>query len=185
MEQGFTWRLRAMNITRGVDAVPDVIMHGFRVNRNGPLGKHKSIEDSTGYWVTRLARSMEQDFAKRLQAMNITRGGYAVLSAIHHDNKATPAGIASHLGLEGAAVTRLHDRIEKQGLIQRTPSATDRRSIDITLTREGVRTVRRGRADSEATNKKFTECLSAAEVGQFQSTIQTMLADASQAVADI
>ncbi len=128
---------------------------------------------------------MEHDFEKRLQAIGITRSAYAVLSAIHHDKKATPAEIANFLGIDGAAVTRHLDRIEKQGLIKRTPSATDRRSIDITLTREGVRTVRRGRADSEATNKKFTECLSAAEVGQFQSTIQTMLADASQAVADI
>lgn len=128
---------------------------------------------------------MEQDFEKRLQAIGITRSAYAVLSAIHHDKKATPAEIASFLGIDGAAVTRHLDRIEKQGLIQRTPSATDRRSIDISLTREGTRTVRRGRADSEATNKKFTECLTAAEVDQFQSTIQTMLADASQAVADI
>lgn len=149
------------------------------------MGDQQSIEDSTGFWVTRLARSMEHDFEKRLQAIGITRSAYAVLSAIHHDKKATPAEIANFLGIDGAAVTRHLDRIEKQGLIKRTPSATDRRSIDITLTREGVRTVRRGRADSEATNKKFTECLSAAEVGQFQSTIQTMLADASQAVADI
>ena len=149
------------------------------------MADHKSIRDSTGYWVTRLARSMEQEFEKRLQAIGITRGAYAVLSAIHHDNKTTPAELADFLRVDGAAVTRHLDRIEKQGLIQRTPSATDRRSIDISLTREGVRTVRRGRADSEATNRKFTECLSAAELDQFQSTIQTMLADASQSVADI
>ena len=54
---------------------------------------HNSIQDSTGFWVTRLARSMEQDFEKRLQAIGITRSAYAVLSAIHHDKKATPAEI--------------------------------------------------------------------------------------------
>jgi DNA-binding MarR family transcriptional regulator len=128
---------------------------------------------------------MEQDFEKRLQAIGITRSAYAVLSAIHHDKKTTPAEIASFLGIDGAAVTRHLDRIEKQGLIQRTPSATDRRSIDVSLTREGVRTVRRGRADSEATNKKFTECLSAAEVNQLRSAIQAMLANANQSVTDI
>jgi DNA-binding MarR family transcriptional regulator len=128
---------------------------------------------------------MEQDFEKRLQAIGITRRAYAVLSAIHHDNKTTPAEIANFLGVDGAAVTRHLDRIEQQGLIQRTPSATDRRSIDITLTREGVRTVRRGRADSQATNKKFTGCLNAAQVGQLRSAIQTMLANVNQAVTDI
>jgi DNA-binding MarR family transcriptional regulator len=87
--------------------------------------------------------------------------------------------------VDGAAVTRHLDRIEKQGLIQRTPSATDRRSIDITLTRKGVRTARQGRADSGATNKNFTECLTAAQVDQLRSAIQTMLANVNQAVTDI
>lgn len=149
------------------------------------MNDQNSIRDSAGFWITRLARSMEQDFEKRLRAMGITRGAYAVLSAIHHDKRATPAELANFLGVDGAAVTRHLDRIEKQGLIQRTPSATDRRSIDITLTREGVRTARRGRADSEATNKKFTECLTAAQVDQLRSAIETMLVHANQTVADI
>ena len=149
------------------------------------MADHESIQDSTGYWITRLARSMEQDFEKRLQTIGITRSAYAVLSPIQHDKKATPAEIASFLGVNGAAVTRHLDRIEKQGLIRRTASATDRRSIDITLTREGARTVRLGRADSEATNKKFTECLTASQVKHLQSAIQTMLVNANLTVADI
>jgi DNA-binding MarR family transcriptional regulator len=128
---------------------------------------------------------MEQDFEKRLQEIGITRGAYAVLSAVHHDKKTTPAVLASFLGVDGAAITRFLDRMEEDGLIRRTPSATDRRSIDITLTRAGIQTARRGRADSEATNKKFTERLSAAEVNRFRTTIQTMLTNASQAVPDI
>jgi hypothetical protein len=53
------------------------------------------------------------------------------------------------------------------------------------LTREGIRAVQKSRADSEATNRKFTEHLTAAEVDQFQSTIQKIPATANQAVADI
>ena len=128
---------------------------------------------------------MEQDFEKRLQAIGITRSAYAVLSAIYHDEKATPAELASFLGLNGAAVTRHLDRLEENGLIQRKPSTTDRRSIDVILTREGVRTVRLGRADSEATNRKFTEGLSMAEVKHFNSIIKTMLANANQTIADL
>mgnify|MGYP001816027032 CR=1 FL=1 len=149
------------------------------------MNDHNATQDRTGFWSTRLARCMEREFDKRLRAMGLTRGAYAVLSAISHDKRATPAELANFLGVDGAAVTRHLDRIEQQGLIQRTPSATDRRSIDITLTREGVRTVRRGRADSQATNKKFTGCLNAAQVGQLRSAIQTMLVNANQTVADI
>ena len=149
------------------------------------MADRDSIQDSTGYWITRLARSMEQDFEKRLQATGITRGAYAVLSAIQHDKKSTPAEIANFLGVNGAAVTRNLDRIEKLGLILRSPSATDRRSVDIGLTREGLQAVRKGRADSEATNKKFTDCLTAGELDELQSKIQKMLAYTNQTVADI
>ena len=128
---------------------------------------------------------MEQDFAKRLQSMEITRGAYAVLSAIYHDKKATPAELANYLGVDGAAVTRHLDRIEKKGLIQRNHSATDRRSIDVGLTEEGMRVVRQGSADSQATNEKFTAGLTAVEVDHLQSTIRAMLANVEQTVSDL
>jgi MarR family transcriptional regulator for hemolysin len=128
---------------------------------------------------------MEQDFARRLQATGITRGGYAVLSAIHYDKKETPAELASFLGVDGAAVTRHLNRIENLELIQRKPSATDRRSISICLTPQGVRAVLRGRDDSKATNKKYTEGLTVEDVENLQSSIRKMLANEDQAVADI
>lgn len=128
---------------------------------------------------------MEQDFVKRLQSLEITRSAYAILSAIHHDNKTTPAELASYLGLDGAAVSRQLDRLESQGLIRRIPSATDRRSVDIGLTGKGIRVVRRGLADSLATNAKFTAGLSAAEIDHLQSTIRAMLTNAEESVTDI
>ena len=158
----------------------------FQVEQeNRQLADSRSVQDSTGYWITRLARSMEQDFEKRLQAIGITRSAYAVLSAIHHDNKATPAELAVFLGVDGAAVTRNLDRMEERGLVERTPSVTDRRSVDISLTPEGTDVVQQGRADSMATNDKFTRGLTGAETENLLSSIQTMLANANQAVADI
>jgi hypothetical protein len=44
--------------------------------------------------------------------------------------------------------------------------------------------VQRGRADSEVTNKKFTEGLTAAQADELRSTIRTMLANAKQSIAD-
>lgn len=128
---------------------------------------------------------MERDFEKRLDVLGITRGAYATLSAIHHEKKTKPAELAAFLGVDGAAVTRHLDRIEKQGLIERKPSTTDRRSTDITPTTDGIRVVRRGRADSKATNSKFTAGLSAADVDRLLSVIYTMLANADAAATDI
>ena len=145
----------------------------------------KSIQQSTGYWITRLARSMERDFEKRLKPLGITRGAYALLSAIHHDNKTRPAELAAYLGLDGAAVTRYLDRVEELGLIERKPNVDDRRSTYIELTADGRRVVSQGLASSKATNEKFTAGLTAAEVACFHIGIQKMLAGSGVTVADL
>jgi MarR family transcriptional regulator for hemolysin len=147
--------------------------------------KQPSVQESVGYWVTRLARSMEQDFESRLQALGITRGAYAALSAIHFDARCTPAELVGFLGIDGAAITRHLDRIEKNGLIERRPGASDRRSVDITLTPKGADTVKQGHAASRATNKKFIQDLSKEEVDALRSTIQTILKVTGGNIADV
>ena len=144
-----------------------------------------SVESSTGYWVTRLARVMESDFEKRLEAHGVTRATCAILSAIFHDKKNTPATLASFIGIDGAAITRHLDRIEKQGLVVREHSTTDRRSVNLKLTRKGSRLVPRLVADSKATNAKFLEGLTRPESERLQRVIRKMLSNADVAPSDI
>jgi len=148
------------------------------------MPKQKSIQKSTGYWVSRLARSMERDFERRLQPLGITRGAYAVLSAIHQDEKTRPAELAAYLGMDGAAITRYLDRVEELGLIERKPNAADRRSTHLELTTDGRGVVSRGQSSSEATNEKFTASLTADEVECFQTVIRAMLERADITVTD-
>lgn len=145
--------------------------------------QEKSIKNSTGYWVTRLARCMERDFEQRLKPLGITRGAYAMLSAIHHDEKNRPAELAAYLGLDGAAITRYLDQVEKSGLIERTPNAADRRSTHISLTSDGRQVVSQGLSSSKATNDKYMAGLSTAEIECFQSAIREMLAKSDITVA--
>lgn len=135
--------------------------------------------------MTRLARSMERDFDRRLKPLGITRGAFAVLSAIHHDGKAKPAELASYLGLDGAAITRYLDRVEELGLIERKPSPTDRRSTDIKLTAEGRKVVGLGQTFSQATNEKFMAGFTAAEVESLQSALRTILANSDITIANL
>ena len=116
--------------------------------------------------------------------MGITRGAYAVLSAVHHDKKTRPAEITTFLGLDGAAVTRYLDRVEQLGLIDRKQDANDRRSTVIKLTADGRRVVEHGLKGSKATNEKFTAGLTSDEIDCFQTAIQAMLAKSDIAVAD-
>lgn len=144
-----------------------------------------SIYSSTGYWVTRLAKAMESDFEMRLVAHDMTRASWAVLSAIFHDNKTTPAALASFIGIDGAAITRHLDRIEKQGLVVRDRSLSDRRSVNLKVTKKGARLAPKIAAHSMATNKKFLGGLNRAEIEQLVAIARKMLSNADVVPGDI
>ena len=144
-----------------------------------------SLRSSTGYWVTRLARALEADFEERLAAYGVTRASWAVLSAIVHHDKTTPAELAAFVGIDGAAITRHLDRIAKQGLISRRRSAKDRRSIKLKLTAKGAKLVPKIAADSMATNEKFLTGLTQSESDVMQETIRKMLANSDVTPADL
>lgn len=67
---------------------------------------------------------------------------------------ASPRALAQDLGVSPAGMTGRLDGLEKAGYIKRTPSLTDRRSVDIEATSAGVAVWRqamqlRGRAEEE------------------------------------
>jgi len=143
----------------------------------GTTQEQYSVESSTGYCVTRLARAMESDFETRLEAHGVTRATCAILHAIFHDKKNTPTALASFIGIDGAAITRHLDRIQKQGLVVREHSTTDRRSVNLKLTRKGSRLVPELVAKSKATNAKFLEGLTRPESEGLQQIIRKMLSN--------
>ena len=144
-----------------------------------------SIRSSTGYWVTLLAKSMEYDLEERLKVHGVTRATFAVLSAVFHDKKTTPAALASFIGIDGAAITRHLDRIEKQGLILRERSVADRRSVNLKLTRKGSGLVPKLVAESKATNQKFLAGLTSTEIKGFQRAIRKLLSNGDVVPPDI
>ena len=145
----------------------------------------QSIHSSTGYWVTRLARAMECDFENRLTVHGVSRAACAILSAMTNDGKTTPAALASFIGIDTAAMTRHLDRLEEQGLLVRERSTTDRRVVNLRLTRKGSRLVPKLVNDSRATNAKFLAGLTSAQKKGLQEIIQKMLANSDLVPGDI
>jgi len=77
------------------------------------------------------------------------------------------------------------DRLEEQGLVVRERSTTDRRVVNLKLTRQGSRLVPKLVADSKATNAKFLAGLTSAEKKGLQEIIHKMLATNDLAPADL
>ncbi|WP_395063261.1 MarR family winged helix-turn-helix transcriptional regulator [Paraburkholderia silvatlantica] len=49
----------------------------------------------------------------------------------------TPAALAKRLGVHPARMTRVLDKLETNGLVERSRNGADRRLVDVLLTREG------------------------------------------------
>ena len=140
--------------------------------------KVNSIQSSIGFLVACLSKTMERDFEQGLKPLNTTRGAYAVLSAIYHNEKKTPAELTAFIGVDGAAITRYIKSLEKLNLIAKRVSAMDKRSFEITLTTLGKQVIIQGRICSKATNEKFTKGLTKNETDLFIKLTNKMLANA-------
>jgi DNA-binding MarR family transcriptional regulator len=63
------------------------------------------------------------------------------LTFLNSNPSATPKQVAEHLGLTTGAMTTLIDRIEKVGLVKRSPNPDDRRSLVLDLTPAGDKVI--------------------------------------------
>jgi len=88
--------------------------------------------------LLKLARELRRE----AHALGVSGGQVSLLIQIHR----TPGlGVREHATREGvsaAAISRAVERLERSGLVRRTPHESDRRRHGLTVTDEGVRVLR-------------------------------------------
>jgi DNA-binding MarR family transcriptional regulator len=74
---------------------------------------------------------------------DLSTGEYSVLATLSEspDDQLRPSDTASDLGWERSRLSHLLRRMEAKGLIERVPSACDRRGHDVHLTQKGRATI--------------------------------------------
>ena len=93
--------------------------------------------ESTGLLVNKLAHMMAQDMHRRLKAYDVTMSQWLVLKFLWAQEGRSQVELQEVLGLDGATVTGLIQRMSSQGLVQRQPDSTDRRVQRVFLTERG------------------------------------------------
>lgn len=88
----------------------------------------------------------------------------------------TMTEFADALGLSKAGITKLVDRLEKAGLVERSPSPEDRRVTHLRMTGEGQRLVRRSRRVLEKwVDANFGRLLNATELDNLRAALRKLL----------
>ena len=135
---------------------------------------HKEA-DRVAPWHLRLSKVLEADLERRMAARGASAAQFRLLAALARRDADTVRGLATLLRLDGAAVTRLADRLQAKGLIARTPDPTDARSVRLILTDEGEVLVPLLDAEANAHERAWYGSLSFSELRQYKMTLAKLL----------
>jgi MarR family transcriptional regulator, multiple antibiotic resistance protein MarR len=93
---------------------------------------------STGFLIANLHHSMRRALDTELASFgDVSSAQWVVMMTLSHQTEVTAANLAKRLNYDPGSMTRLLDRLQDKGLIQRTRLDDDRRCIRIELTEAG------------------------------------------------
>lgn len=104
-------------------------------------GERYAVDDSYGYLVRRVQASLQRHIERRVQTLALTALQWSPLLLMAQGKGDTAAALARNLDTDTGSVTRMLDRLERKGLVQRRRSTGDRRVIHLDLTAAGTHAI--------------------------------------------
>lgn len=124
-------------------------------------------EQSAGYMTNWAARLLIRTISPKLEKHGMTVGYLPVFFTLTEQPKLTQKQIAETIGVEQPTMAATLSRMERDGLIARTPDPADGRSAVIALTAEARRKLAVVEAAVNETNTQAFSLLTPAERRQF------------------
>ena len=126
-------------------------------------------------WSGRLAEDLLEKTA--IASGLRRRGDYEVLALLRREEPAllTPFQVAQRLLTSQSGMTGKIDRLERQGLIQRTPDPEDRRAIRLGITDEGRALIDEAFTTSLSAYQSMLHGFSPTEVENFEVLLEKLL----------
>ena len=88
-----------------------------------------------------VAHSWRTELDRRLRPTGFSHSRWLLLLHLSRHDGCTHRELAQHMGIEAATLVRLVDHMEKEGLLKRCGSETDRRVKHLHLSTEGKKAV--------------------------------------------
>lgn len=121
--------------------------------------------------LLKLARELRRES----HALGVTGGQVTLLIQIRTHRGIGVNELAARERMSAAAMSGYVDRLEKAGLVRRTPHATDGRRHGLSVTREGERVLRSVRSRRTALLAARLERLDAAELAAVDAAVEPLL----------
>ncbi|MEU6285313.1 MarR family transcriptional regulator [Streptomyces sp. NPDC047028] len=125
-----------------------------------------------------LARAMGDRLEKAYERYGISRGEFDVLATLRRSDEPhalSPRRLSAALMLTTGGMTGRLDKLERAGLLRRSPDPHDRRALQVTLTEEGLRLVDEAVGAGLAEQTAALASLDAEQAGQLAGLLRELL----------
>jgi len=92
---------------------------------------------SIGFLINKARNILTVEMDAALKDLDISSQQMGILMSLSLGVAATPFELSKLLGIDTGLMTRMLDKLEAKGLLQRSRSLEDRRVVDLTLTEKG------------------------------------------------
>jgi len=126
--------------------------------------------------ISRAQNALADELDVKLAPFDITAAQYVVLSTLHSGRANIAAQICKELSYSPGAMTRMLNRLEQKGMIQKAPSLGNRRTVQLELTEAGQRLFPSLLEASGTVIDQYFGAFSAQELGTFETLLLKMFA---------
>ena len=127
--------------------------------------------------VEDLARCQRPALDAGWKQLGLSHAQMSMLYLLFYHKQSSVKQIAEYLGISKSAVTQLMDPLVNEGLVQRQPYLKDRRIVHLSLTPDGLATIKKMAKYKFAGLRSRLESLSTAELDSLSSLCRKLSAE--------
>ncbi|MFE6621594.1 MarR family winged helix-turn-helix transcriptional regulator [Streptomyces sp. NPDC008086] len=134
--------------------------------------------------IFRLSRTMGDRMEKAYAPYGISRGEFDVLATLRRSGEPhtlSPRQLSATLMLTTGGMTGRLDKLERAGLLRRSPDPHDRRGLQVTLTEKGLRLIDEAVGAGLATQTEALSTLDAEQADRLADLLRELLAGTPEA----
>ena len=127
-----------------------------------------------------------RDINHTMRSLYEGRGSQSrILIILLESGRITQCDLTERLGIQAGSASEVIAKLENFGLLIRTVNKADRRTVDITLTEEGVRRAEEAKLKREQRHEQMFSCLSYDEKTQLLSLLEKLALDWNERYHDL
>ena len=97
-----------------------------------------TLTQSVGFLLTKARNLITAEMDTALKHLDITGPQMGVLFAMQRGQASTPFELSKMLSVDTGLMTRMLDKLEAKGLLERSRNVDDRRVVNLALTKKGA-----------------------------------------------